>query len=134
MRRSASRSITRRDTDRVAAVLAEIVAGMRAEPDFAGKMLSDLQLWGVDKVDGAEATIVGQVVCTDSGRWSVQREFNRRMKKRFQELGIRLYNPMRSVAVTLPAAAPSEAQRAALASRGATRRAIAWDRREGAGA
>jgi moderate conductance mechanosensitive channel len=101
------------DTDRVAAVLAEIVAGMRAEPDFAGKMLSDLQLWGVDKVDGAEATIVGQVVCTDSGRWSVQREFNRRMKQRFQELGIRLYNPMRTVAVTLPAAAPSEAQRAA---------------------
>jgi small-conductance mechanosensitive channel len=95
------------DTDRVAATLAEIVAGMRAEPDFASKMLSDLQLWGVDKVDGAEATIVGQVVCTDSGRWSVQREFNRRMKKRFQELGIRLYNPMRTVAVTLPPIRPS---------------------------
>ena len=94
------------DTDRVAAVLAEIVAGMRAEPDFAARMLSDLQLWGVDKVDGAGATIVGQVVCTDSGRWSVQREFNRRMKMRFQELGIRLYNPMRSIAVTLPPAGP----------------------------
>jgi small-conductance mechanosensitive channel len=94
------------DTDRVAAVLAEIVAGMRAEPAFSGRMLSDLQLWGVDKVDGAGATIVGQMVCTDSGRWSVQREFNRRMKKRFQELGIRLYNPMRSVAVTLPPMGP----------------------------
>ncbi len=95
------------DTDRVGGILKEIVAGMRAEPDFAGKMLTDLQLWGVDKVDGAEATIVGQVVCTDSGRWSVQREFNRRMKLRFQELGIRLYNPMRSIAVTLPPAGMS---------------------------
>jgi moderate conductance mechanosensitive channel len=95
------------DTDRVAAVLAEIVTGMRSEPDFATKMLSDLQLWGVDKVDGAEVTIVGQVVCTDSGRWSVQREFNRRMKKRFQELKIQLYNPMRSVAVTLPPPGPA---------------------------
>jgi small-conductance mechanosensitive channel len=95
------------DTDRVAAVLTEIVAGMRAEPDFASKMLSDLQLWGVDKVDGAEVTITGQVVCTDSGRWSVQREFNRRMKKRFQELGIKLYNPQRSVAVTLPPVVPA---------------------------
>jgi hypothetical protein len=37
------------------------------------------------------------VVCTDSGRWSVQREFNRRMKQRFDELGIRLYNPMERV-------------------------------------
>ena len=96
------------DTDRVAAVLTEIVAGMRAEPDFASKMLSELQLWGVDKLDGAQVTIAGQVVCTDSGRWSVQREFNRRMKKRFQELGIGLYNPMRSVAVTLPSIGPSD--------------------------
>jgi moderate conductance mechanosensitive channel len=90
------------DTDHVAAVLTEIVAGMRAEQEFGGKMVSELQLWGVDKVDGAGVTIAGQVVCTDSGRWSVQREFNRRMKKRFQELGIQLFNPMHSVTVTLP--------------------------------
>jgi small-conductance mechanosensitive channel len=59
--------------------------------------LSDLQLWGVDKLDGASVTIAGQVVCTDSGRWNVQREFNRRMKQRFEELGIQLYNPMQHV-------------------------------------
>jgi moderate conductance mechanosensitive channel len=82
------------DTDRVCDALKEIVAGMREEADFADRMLSDLQLWGVDKLDGASVTIAGQVVCTDSGRWSVQREFNRRMKQRFAELGIRLYNPM----------------------------------------
>ena len=82
------------DPDRVAEVLKEIVAGMRADNEFASRMLSDLQLWGVDKVDGASVTIAGQVVCTDSGRWSVQREFNRRMKQRFGELGIQLFNPM----------------------------------------
>src|SRR4029077_11505077 len=54
------------DTDRVCTALTEIAAGMRAEPDFAPRMLSDLQLWGVDRVDGASATIAGQVVCTDS--------------------------------------------------------------------
>ncbi len=88
------------DTDRISDVLKEIVAGMRKDNDFASRMLSDLQLWGVDKVDGACATIVGQVVCTDSGRWSVQREFNRRMKRRFQELGIEVFNPMRTIALT----------------------------------
>jgi moderate conductance mechanosensitive channel len=52
-------------------------------------------------VDGGGVTIAGQVVCTDSGRWSVQREFNRRMKKRFEELGIEIYNPVqRMVAFT----------------------------------
>jgi moderate conductance mechanosensitive channel len=82
------------DTDRVCEVLKAIAAEMREEADFAPRMLADLQLWGVDKLDGASVTIAGQVVCTDSGRWSVQREFNRRMKKRFEELGIQLYNPM----------------------------------------
>ena len=85
------------DTDRVGEVLKEIVAGMREDADFAPRILSDLQLWGVDKVDGASVTMVGQVVCTDSGRWSVQREFYRRMKRRFQELGIQLYNPLQQM-------------------------------------
>jgi small-conductance mechanosensitive channel len=85
------------DTDRVADVLKEIVAGMRADNEFASRILSDLQLWGVDRLDGASVTIAGQVVCTDSGRWNVQREFNRRMKRQFEELGIQLYNPMQHV-------------------------------------
>ena len=88
------------DTDRVCEALKETAAGMRNEPDFSAKMLSDLQLWGVDKVDGGGVTIAGQVVCTDSGRWSVQREFNRRMKKRFEDLGIEIYNPVQRM-VTL---------------------------------
>jgi small-conductance mechanosensitive channel len=85
------------DTDRVAEELKAIVAGMRSDPDMSAKMLSDFQLWGVDKVDGASVTIAGQVVCTDSGRWVVQREFNRRMKRRFQELGIRIFNPVQTI-------------------------------------
>jgi small-conductance mechanosensitive channel len=91
------------DTDRVAEELKSIVAGMRTDPTLATMMLSDFQLWGVDKVDGAEVTITGQVVCTDSGRWAVQREFNRRMKRRFQELGIRIYNPVQTITLSMPA-------------------------------
>jgi small-conductance mechanosensitive channel len=96
------------DTDRVADELKAIVAGMRDDADLSSKMLSDFQLWGVDKVDGASVTVVGQVVCTDSGRWAVQREFNRRMKRRFQELGIRIFNPVQTI--TLNAAAVPEVQ------------------------
>ncbi len=96
------------DTDRVAAELSAIVASMRSDPDLSAKMLSDFQLWGVDKVDGASVTIVGQVVCTDSGRWVVQREFNRRMKRRFQELGIRIFNPVQTISVSATVQAPAE--------------------------
>lgn len=89
------------DTDRVSQLLADIVAGMRAEPEFAARMLSDLQLWGVDKLDGAGATITGQIVCTAPGRWPVQREFNRRVKKRFEDENVEIYNPARTVVVPL---------------------------------
>jgi small-conductance mechanosensitive channel len=85
------------DTDRVGEVLKQIALEMREEAAFKDKMLSDLQFWGVDKVDGAVVTVAGQIVCTDSGRWSVQREFNRRYKKRFQELGVELASPTQTL-------------------------------------
>ena len=85
------------DTDRVSDTLARIAAEMRAEARFAEMMRSDFQLWGVDKVDAGLVTIVGQIVCTDGGRWAVQREFNRRMTIRFKELGLRIATPVQTV-------------------------------------
>ena len=78
------------DSEHVATVLTGIVQEMRNDQAFAIGMLSDLQLWGVDRVDGATMTLAGQIVCTDSARWGVQREFNRRVKIAFQEAGIRM--------------------------------------------
>jgi len=95
------------DTDRVGQVLREIAAQMHKEPDFAPRMLSDLQLWGVDKIDGASATLSGQIVCTDAGRWPVQREFNRRVKIRFQELGITIFNPVQTYLISPAQPAPA---------------------------
>jgi small-conductance mechanosensitive channel len=95
------------DPDRAAAELSKIVAEMRTDPDLSAKMLSDFQLWGVDKVDGASVTIAGQIVCTDTGRWAVQREFNRRMKQRFQTLGIEIYNPVQTISVQLQPPRPT---------------------------
>jgi small-conductance mechanosensitive channel len=81
------------DIDRAGDVLKEIAAEMHREPEFKTLMRGDLDLWGVDKVDGATVTLVGQIECTVSGRWPVQREFNRRMKIRFQQLGLDIAYP-----------------------------------------
>lgn len=93
------------DTDRAGQVMTDIVAQMRGEPEFKSVILRDLEVWGVDKVDGTMAVIVGQIRCTDSGRWPVQREFNRRMKIRFQQEGIEIAAPNQSVTMLLPAPA-----------------------------
>jgi small-conductance mechanosensitive channel len=85
------------DSDRVSEILTDIAREMRAERRFAEMMRSDFQLWGIDRVDAGVVTIVGQIVCTDSGRWGVQREFNRRMSIRFKQHGIRVASPVQTV-------------------------------------
>jgi small-conductance mechanosensitive channel len=87
------------DTDRVGEVLKDIVAEMRTDPRFNGMIRGELDLWGVDKVDANMVTLAGQIQCTDSGRWPVQREFYRRMKKRFQETGIEIARPAATTVV-----------------------------------
>jgi small-conductance mechanosensitive channel len=81
------------DVDRVMDVLTEIGAAMRQDEELGPKMLGDLQIFGVDQVRQWGVTITGQIVCTDGGRWPVQREFNRRMKKRFEDEQIILGGP-----------------------------------------
>ncbi len=87
------------DPDRASEVLKAIVLDMRADDDFRNSILSDLQYWGVNAVGSQAVTLVGQIVCTDSGRWGVQREFNRRMRSRFLAEGIRLARPFQHVTV-----------------------------------
>jgi small-conductance mechanosensitive channel len=93
------------DTDRAGQILKDIVAEMRNEPEYRHLIRGDLELWGVDKVDGSMASIVGQIRCSDSGRWPVQREFNRRMKRRFQECGVEIAAGAQTILVQIPAPA-----------------------------
>ncbi|WP_234679880.1 mechanosensitive ion channel domain-containing protein [Bradyrhizobium monzae] len=85
------------DTDRAGQILKDIVDEMRRETEFRPLIRGDLDLWGIDKVDGAMVSIVGQIRCTEAGRWPVQREFNRRMKQRFQQDGIEVASATQTI-------------------------------------
>ena len=78
------------DIDRVTAMLNRIAGELRRDPHFAPLMRSDLELSGIDRVSASGVTIVGQITCTDDGRWPIQREFNRRLLKHAKTQGIRL--------------------------------------------
>jgi small-conductance mechanosensitive channel len=98
----------REDTDRAGQILKDIVAEMRRDAEYRNAIRGDLELWGVDKVDGSMASIVGQIRCTDGGRWPVQREFNRRMKRRFQECGIEIVPSSQVILMQVPAPAETD--------------------------
>jgi small-conductance mechanosensitive channel len=116
------------DIDRVSAVLREIASQIRSEPTFKPLIRGDLDLWGVDKVDASMVTLAGQIECTDSGRWPVQREFYRRMKNRFQELGIEIAKPSQTTIVVQNMPPERDARDEAEAADGLPRRAASMAR------
>ncbi|WP_296554985.1 mechanosensitive ion channel domain-containing protein [Pigmentiphaga sp.] len=84
------------DLDEVIAAIRNVGEEMRNDPNLGPLMLADLDLWGVDQVDGASVTLAGQIRTLDRGRTAVQRGFNQRIYRRFRQLGIQFANPQAS--------------------------------------
>lgn len=93
------------DIEATFTALRDIAQKMREDPALSPLILGDLDIGGVDQIDGAMATIVGSIRTTDRGRWRVQREFNRRVLSQFREQGIALANPRETVVFNRESAA-----------------------------
>jgi small-conductance mechanosensitive channel len=81
------------DVEQVTDELKQIGADLRNDPAFKDQIFGDIEIWGVDAIDGSTITIAGQIRCSDKGRWGVQRELNRRILERFRSLGIQIADP-----------------------------------------
>jgi small conductance mechanosensitive channel len=85
------------DADRVMQVLLEIAAELRQDPEFGPFVLDAAEMLGVDNL-GDSAVVVKMCVKTQPlKRWAVKRELLRRVKRRFDELGIEIPFPHRTV-------------------------------------
>lgn len=87
----------REDTDQVVEVLKEIDAEMRAEPEFAQRMIAPIEILGVDGFAESAVIVKARLKTQPIQQWTVGREFNRRMKKRFDALGIEIPFPHTTV-------------------------------------
>jgi moderate conductance mechanosensitive channel len=87
----------REDTDEVVAVLREVGADLCADAAFRSFILEPLEVIGVDKF--AESSVIIQVrfKTLPIKQWAVGREFNRRLKKAFDEHGIEMPFPHQTV-------------------------------------
>ncbi len=83
----------REDVDEVIEVLKEIGAGMRADEAFTANILDDLEVLGLDRFDDSAVVIKIRIRVVRGMQWGTRREFNRRMKRRFDELGIEIPFP-----------------------------------------
>lgn len=85
------------DVDRAMSVLIEIGREMRREPAYHELILDDPEMLGVDAL--AESAVVIRFVMRTRPlkQWMVKREMLRRIKKRFDEVGIEIPFPHRTV-------------------------------------
>lgn len=87
----------REDTDEVCAVLNDVCDDMRSEPLYAFDILEPLEILGVDKFADSAVIIKCRLKTRPGRQWAVGREFNRRMKKQFDQRGIEIPFPHTTV-------------------------------------
>jgi small-conductance mechanosensitive channel len=88
------------DTDKVVEVLRTLGAEMREEPRWANVIREQLEVLGVDKFLDSAVVIRCRFRTNPGSQWAVSREFNRRYKRRFDEVGIEIPFPYRKVVVS----------------------------------
>jgi len=83
----------RENVDEVIAVLRQIDEEMRLDEEFGKDILEPLEILGLDRFADSAVIIRVRTKTRPGRQWEVGREFNRRMKKRFDELGIEIPFP-----------------------------------------
>jgi len=85
------------DTDKVVEVLTRVGAELRQDPRFGALMLGDVEIFGLDKFADSAVVIKGRIRTLPIKQWDVGREFQRRVKKAFDQAGIEIPFPHLSV-------------------------------------
>jgi small-conductance mechanosensitive channel/predicted nucleic acid-binding Zn-ribbon protein len=85
------------DVDRVMQELVELAKALRRDPNFRGLILESPEMLGVDQFGDSAVVIKFFIKTKPMMQWTVKREMLRRIKKRFDELGIEIPFPHRTV-------------------------------------
>ncbi|MDD5267204.1 MAG: mechanosensitive ion channel [Methylococcales bacterium] len=85
------------DIDNVMDELAAIGQDLMRDPQYAPLILEPLEILGVDGFAGDAVKIKARIKTLPIKQWDVGREFNRRMKKRFDQLAIEMSLPRLNV-------------------------------------
>ena len=83
----------REDVDQVIEVIGQLGAELQEDPSYGVEILEPIEILGVDAFADSAVVIKARIMTKPIKQWMVGREFNRRMKRRFDELGIEIPFP-----------------------------------------
>ncbi|MBA2410638.1 MAG: mechanosensitive ion channel [Gammaproteobacteria bacterium] len=85
------------DLDRVIEIMRDIGQELQADATYSWDILTPLDIWGVDQFAPDGVVVIGVIKTRPLRQWSVGREFNLRLKKRFDAEGIPMATPTLSL-------------------------------------
>ena len=87
----------REDVDNVIEVVTALSEELRQDADFAWRITAPIEILGLDRFADSAVMIKVRIKTRPIQQWNVMREFNRRMKRRFDELGIEMPFPHQTI-------------------------------------
>ncbi|MGE5171438.1 MAG: mechanosensitive ion channel family protein [Rudaea sp.] len=81
------------DVDEALAVMREVGQAMRADDAFGKRILGDLEIAGVERLDDSAVVLRCRFKVMPLAQWDVRREFLRRLKQAFDAHGIEIPYP-----------------------------------------
>lgn len=92
------------NVDHVINVLLDVGREIRRDPEFSYMILEDPAMLGVDALGDSAVVIKFTIKTRPLKQWNIKREMLRRIKNRFDELGIEIPFPHRTLYMAQPAA------------------------------
>ncbi len=83
----------REDIDQVIQVMKEVDEDLRNDPEYGNDILEPLEVLGLDQFADSAIIIKARTTTKPIQQWRVAREFNRRLKKRFDKENIEIPYP-----------------------------------------
>ncbi len=97
----------REDVDEVMDILREIGEEMRNDPEYGKNILEPIEIFGLHKFDDSAIVVRARLTTKPLKQWGLKREFNRRVKRVFDERGIEIPFPHRTIYMGEPKQGPA---------------------------
>jgi small conductance mechanosensitive channel len=87
----------REDTDAVIALLQEVAEDLKNDPDWGPKIIGEFEVFGVNNLGESSVQIRVRLQTKTLAHWGMRREFLRRAKQKFDERGVEIPYPHRTL-------------------------------------
>jgi small-conductance mechanosensitive channel len=92
----------REDVDQIIEIMKEVGEGMRNDLEFRKDIMEPLEIFGLDRFEDSAIIVRARFTTKPLRQWAVKREFNRRIKRIFDERGIEIPFPHRTLYMGVP--------------------------------